>query len=227
MTTPVSSNGRTRDFESLNRGSNPRAGTKEPPADSAPPPGSFGWIRLALLVLFVVGVVAAFVFGDVDRFEPARLRADLLAMGVWAPVALLGIFWFVQPFILSSHALILAATLVWGPVETFLIGWFGTIGSGVTSYVFARFVARDWVQRRMPKRLHKFDRGLEEHGLRTVVVLRVLFFTTHPVQMMLGASRVRFWPFLIGSAIGFVPGVLLDVVIGRSVLTWIVDRVFA
>ena len=64
--------------------------------------------------------------------------------------------------------------------------------------------------------------------MATVILIRLTLFITPPAHWLLGLSKVRFIPFLIGTAIGFIPGMALltytVVFFGESMGDWIVDR---
>jgi len=105
-----------------------------------------------------------------------------------------------------------------------LLNLAGTVGTGIFSFAGGRFVARDWVQQRLPKRVRRFDDRLRTHGLRTVFLLRLIFYTTPTVQWALGVSRVSFAPFLIGTVIGVAPFTLMTTLIGIRVAAWIEEH---
>jgi uncharacterized membrane protein YdjX (TVP38/TMEM64 family) len=51
--------------------------------------------------------------------------------------------------------------------------------------------------------------------------LRLLFFTFGPMQFMLGVSRVRFLPFVTASALGVLPLIVLEVIVGGNLAAWL------
>jgi LPXTG-motif cell wall-anchored protein len=57
--------------------------------------------------------------------------------------------------------------------------------------------------------------------VETVILVRLFFFLAAPAHWALGLSPVRFRPFVIGSAIGFVPGMLLVSFAGRPLYEWL------
>ncbi|MBW2224938.1 MAG: VTT domain-containing protein, partial [Deltaproteobacteria bacterium] len=101
-----------------------------------------------------------------------------------------------QPFGVNGLVFLLSAPLIWSSTEAFLLNWAGTVGAGIFSFAGARFVARDWIQHRLPQRVRRFDDRLRTHGLRTVFFLRLIFYTTPTIQWALGVSRVSLGPFL-------------------------------
>jgi phospholipase D1/2 len=80
----------------------------------------------------------------------------------------------------------------------------------------------------MPKRLRRYDERLATHGLQTVILIRATLFLAPPAHWLLGLSQVRFTQFLLGTAIGFLPGIALltylTVSLGESLGEWIEKR---
>lgn len=178
--------------------------------------------RIALALLYVGLIVAVFAL-DID---PAQARDALRDSGPWGPIGFVVAFAALQPLGVASHAFILAAALVWSPWLALPLSWTGAVLAGCVAFGFARTVGRDWVQARLPRRLRGYDERLATRGFRTVLVLRLLLFTFGPMQLMLGVSRVRFAPFLLGSVIGLLPWIALETIAGgllSEMLTqWIV-----
>ncbi len=113
--------------------------------------------------------------------------------GPWGGVLFVGAYACLQPFGVNGLVFLLSAPLIWTPTEAFLLNWAGTIGTGLFSFLVARFVARDWIQQRLP-RIRRFDERLQTNGFRTVFLLRLIFYTTPTVQWALGVSRGRLRP---------------------------------
>jgi uncharacterized membrane protein YdjX (TVP38/TMEM64 family) len=111
--------------------------------------------------------------------------------------------------------------MVWDPVTAFLLGWAGTIGASVASFAFARFVARGWVQQRLPRGVRRLDDRLVTRGFRTVLLLRLFFYTTPTLQYALGVSRVAIGPFLIGTVLGVAPFTWLATSFGAQLNVWL------
>ena len=172
-------------------------------------------------VAILAGVVALLASDVRGSFSAAEIRTRLLASGVWGPALFLLAFALLQPFGLSAHVFIVAASLVWPPAIAMVLSWVGTLLSSTVAFWFARWMGREWVQEKLPARLHRWDARLASHGFRTVLLMRLLLFTFGPMQLMLGVSKVRFVSFLGASALGLLPLVALESFVGASVVDWL------
>jgi uncharacterized membrane protein YdjX (TVP38/TMEM64 family) len=54
-----------------------------------------------------------------------------------------------------------------------------------------------------------------------VLLLRILFFTFGPMQLMLGVSQVRYLPFLTASALALAPMIVLESYVGSGIVAWL------
>ena len=113
---------------------------------------------------------------------------------------------------------VVPASWVWPLPQAFVISWLGAVGAGCVGFFFARTIGRDWVATRLPERFRRFDERLETRGLVTVIVVRLVFFLAPPAHWILGLSKVRVTPFVIGSFVGFAPGILALVILGDGML---------
>lgn len=175
-------------------------------------------IRFAVGVLVLAAVIGLLVSGVLEGLSPEGVRARLLESGAWGPALFVIAFALLQPFGFAAHVFIIGASLVWPPVLAFVLSWTGAVLAGCVAFAFARGMGRQWVQQRLPERLAAYDERLAQHGLRTVLLMRLTLFTFGPMQLMFGVSRVRFVPFLLGSAIGLVPMIALESWLGGNVL---------
>ena len=179
-------------------------------------------IKVLLLVLVIGFAVAAYVSGSLETlYQPELLRDMLVGQGVRGQLLFLAGFALIQPMGVPGFVFVIAAAMLWSPPVAFLLSMAGSIGAAVTGFAFARFVARDWVQAHLPERFHRFDDRLEQQSFRTVVLVYLVFFLAPPAHWVLGLSRVHFWPFLAGAAVGFIPGNAALVFIGGPLVEWL------
>lgn len=193
------------------RGRGQRAGSATLPAMLA---------RAAVLIAVLAVVAAAWWLGWLDRIEAESVQELLRESGPWGPALYVVGFALVEPLGVPGLVFIIPASFVWPLPVAFALSWVGSIGAGIVGFGFARWVARDFVQRHLPERFHRFDRQLERHALRAVILVRLVFFLAPPAHWVLGVSRVPLGTFVAGSAIGFAPGVALMTVAGPAVVAF-------
>lgn len=165
--------------------------------------------RLAL-VTFVAGLFAALYAFDFFELlqNPEAVRDAFLRLGVWGPILYFMSFSLLEPFFVPGLAFIVPGSFVWSFPTLFLLSWLGSVGAGVVGFSFARYLGRDFVEGRLPERLRVYDERLAERGLRTVILVRLTLFLAPPTHWLLGVSKVSFGSFLLGTMIGYVPGIL-------------------
>lgn len=185
------------------------------------PPASRLWPRILVAAVLAAAVVAVVLSGGPGALSPSVIKTRLLDAGPWGPVVFVVAYAALQPFGFSSHAFIVAAALVWTPEIGIALSWLGTLASSTVAFVFARWMGREWVQRRLPARLRRWDDALAARGFRTVLVMRLLLFTFGPMQLMLGVSAVRFVPFLAATALGVLPLIVVESYVGAGLVAWL------
>lgn len=167
------------------------------------------WLALPAALLLVAGAWQA---GLLDWItEPDRLRDLLRNSGSLGPLLYVLAFALIEPFGVPGLVFIGPATQIWPYWTVVALSIVGATGAGLVAYVAAHWFARDWVQARLSDRIRRFTDGAEARPLRTVILVRSLFFLAAPAHWALGVSKIRLAPFLIGSMIGFAPPMILFV----------------
>lgn len=172
-------------------------------------------------MLGVGAVIALVASGAYQELSPENVRAWVDGAGLWGPILFVLAFALLQPFGLSGHAFILAGTLLWPPVEALALSMTGALLATNVSFWFARYIGHGWVQRRLPARLRAYDDRLAMRGFRTVLLLRLGFFTFAPLQMMFGISRVDYRSVMAGSFLGLLPVMAAETFFGAGLLAWL------
>ena len=182
--------------------------------------------RASLLKIVLVAVVVSFIAWfyateGYEKVDPEGMRVWIRNAGLWGGVLFIVAYSCLQPVGVNGLFFLLSAPLIWSPTDAFLLNWIGTVGTGVFSFAVARFVARDWVQKRLPHPVRRFDDRLHARGFATVFLLRLVFYTTPTVQYALGVSRVKIGPFILGSILGVAPFTFLTTLLGIRVSAWL------
>jgi len=183
--------------------------------------------KVALAAVVAASVAWVYASGAYESFDPATVRAWVRDAGAWGALLFVATYSCLQPFGVNGLVFLLSAPLIWSPAEAFLLNWIGTVGTGLLSFSGARFVARAWIQERVPRRVRRFDERLQTHGFRTVFLLRLIFYTAPTLQWALGVSRVSFAPFLAGTVLGVAPFTLLATVLGVRANAWLEEHPLA
>ena len=188
------------------------------PSPQDAPPGRRAWLRFALLGLLLV--VATVVALTVDRPGVPALRGWLDGAGPlgWAAVVLgvSGALMTPVPRTALSVLLGAAAGFPAGLAVAVVAGWLGGMGG----FVLGRHLGRDAVARVAARRLARADRLFRDRGFLAVVLARMSPVPFWVVSYAAGLSSIRWLPATLGTVVGVVPGAVLHVGIGASVVSW-------
>lgn len=169
-------------------------------------------VQIVALLLLSAAFVATWTLSPLgERLDPEHLadwarpwREDpfivLYVVGVYGLLGLAGF---------PVTILLLAAVLVFGAPLGIAYSWIGGLAHANSGYWLGRLITR-------PTLLEHLDRNgsirriLSRHGMLSVMVLRnVPIGPFVVVNLLSGATRIRYAAYLGGTAIGMLPGLLL------------------
>lgn len=181
--------------------------------------------KRGLIAMGLVSLVAlAWSQGWFDRINTESIEAMIRDAGPWGPVLYIALFAVLEPFGVPGVLFVVPGGLVWDWPTLFALTLTGATGAAVTGFLFARTLGRDWVEQRLSDRARMYDEELAKNGLRTVIVIRLLFFIAPWAHWLLGLSRVSFREYLLGTIIGLAPMMALFTWLGGNFIDWVRDR---
>lgn len=180
------------------------------------------WHRRVLLSALALGLVfTAWQLGAFESFgTPQRVRALIESWGVWAYVLWLVTFVVLMPFGIPAFMWVLPAGILWPFWIAYALSLLAVAGGSSVGFLFARYIAHDWVSARMPPRIRRLDERFAANGLRSVILFRLLFMLGAPTHWLLGLSRIGYGTFVVGTVIGAMPVVALVAWFGHDVIHW-------
>jgi uncharacterized membrane protein YdjX (TVP38/TMEM64 family) len=177
--------------------------------------------RMALSVLALALLFAAWKLGAFESFgSPEKVHALIDSWGVWAYVLWLGTFVVLMPFGIPAFMWVLPAGLLWPFWVAYPLSLLAVAGGSSVGFLFARYIAHDWVAARMPPRVRRLDEKFSANGLRSVILFRLVFMLGAPTHWLLGLSRIDYRTFVLGTVIGAMPAVALVAWFGQEVIHW-------
>ena len=172
-------------------------------------------LRLGGLVLVFVTVAVGVQLSGWDG--PQQLSETVEGAGPWGPVLyVLGYAALVLVPTPASVLTILAGAL-FGLLEGVLLAWLGALLGAVGGFAIGRRLGRPAVDRLLGGRLAQADRVLAHHGLPAVLAVRLVpVFPFTPLNYAAGLVGVKFRHYLLGSALGMLPGATAYAAVGAS-----------
>jgi uncharacterized membrane protein YdjX (TVP38/TMEM64 family) len=161
----------------------------------------------------------------------ASLLLALIALGIawqWTPLrewldvpALVG-YTLGALAVIPITILIAITILAFGSWLGFTYSLAGTLISAALTYGLGQLIGRQWVRRLAGARLNRLSRQLAKRGVLAVLVVRVVPVAPFTVvNLVAGASHIRFRDFMLGTTIGMLPGLLgMTVFMDRLIATF-------
>lgn len=98
------------------------------------------------------------------------------------------------------------------------LGLAATVGGCLLSFFYARWFGRALVTTRFRERIRRIESFIRDNTFSMTVLIRLLPAGNNLItSLAAGVSRVRAMPFVLGSALGYVPQTLVFALIGSGV----------
>jgi uncharacterized membrane protein YdjX (TVP38/TMEM64 family) len=173
-------------------------------------------LKLVVLAAVVIGLLLAAKFLPVEHW--------LRSFNDWVShMGVAGIFIFIAVYaaatVLLAPGLILTigAGFAFGLWKGFLAVSAGATLGAALAFLVARFIARDKIEA-MAKgndKFRKIDNAIGKQGAKLIFLLRLSPVIPFNLSNYLyGLTSVKFWPYVLASWIGMMPGTLLYVYLG-------------
>jgi uncharacterized membrane protein YdjX (TVP38/TMEM64 family) len=176
---------------------------------------------LVALVLLFIALALAW------RLTPLRQAVDIHVLTEWLGQ------WRTRPWLpllvpllyaaggllaIPLNAMTIATVLGFGPLLGGPLALIGGVANGVVGYAVGHRMGADRTQWLLGQRGEGLRRHLRQRGLAAVIAVRVIPVAPYTmVNVVAGAMRVRLDHYLLGTAIGLLPGVIALALLGEGV----------
>ncbi len=111
--------------------------------------------------------------------------------------------------------LVIATGFLFDPVWAMLCATAGTLSSSAVSFFIGHYVGREAIEKYGGSKIKKAERFMRDNATNSMIVINLLPIAPFTLTNMLaGAFRMRFVPYMTGSAIGIIPGLLAVILVG-------------
>ncbi|MGM0594460.1 MAG: VTT domain-containing protein [Pseudomonadota bacterium] len=142
---------------------------------------------------------------------PERLQGlfESIATLPAAPLIIIATFIVAGLAVVPLTLLVVVTVLTFGPLEGILYSHVGATLSALVAFGIGQRMGRQTIRQLTGSWINRLSRRLGERGILAIIVLRIIPVAPFTViNLVAGASHIRFRDFLIGTLIGLLPGML-------------------
>jgi len=176
---------------------------------------AFGAVLIALAVLWLDTPLREWV--DVPRLVAA---AHQLGDSPLAPVAVLAAFIAGGLVVAPVNVLIAATMIVFGPLAGVAYALLGSLLNAWVLYEIGRVLPASQLRARLDRPLRLLTGRMSHQGILAIMLIRIVPVAPYSVvNVIAGAAHVARVQYLVGTALGMLPGIILNALL--------VDRLIA
>ena len=174
--------------------------------------------RLVVLIAIIIALFLAMKFLPIQQW--LRSFNDWVGqMGVAGIFIFIGVYAVATVLLAPGAILTIGAGFAFGLWKGFLAVSAGSTLGAALAFLVARFIARDRVEAiaKGNEKFRNIDNAIGQQGAKLVFLLRLSPVIPFNLSNYLyGLTGVKFWPYVLASWIGMMPGTLLYVYIGTA-----------
>ena len=180
--------------------------------------------RKKLVPILLLGLLGGLCLWLGSLVTPHQLQVAVSRCGNWAALAYIGLFALLPAFFFPVAVLALAGGLLfglwWGSLYTFL----GAILNCTLMFLLARYAGREKVEQLMERKLSPLWQSRLQSlnssgGFLLLVILRLIPAVPYNlINYAFGLTAMSYRTYILGSAIGIIPGTLAFINIGDKAL---------
>jgi len=175
-------------------------------------------IALGFWLLLIVAYYAYTQANNLTPLDAVQGLLDFFANSFWGMLIYIVVY-TIRPLILFPATLIsLAAGFVYGPLWGVMMVVIASNLSSSIAYLIGRFFGQgllpegqegNWIAR--------YTQRMRKNSFETVLTMRFIFLPYDLVSYLAGFMRIRYWPFILATALGSIPGTIAIVGFGASI----------
>jgi len=174
--------------------------------------------RLVVLIAIIIALFLAMKFLPVQQWLHS-FNDWVGQMGVAGIFIFIGVYAVATVLLAPGAILTIGAGFAFGLWKGFLAVSAGSTLGAALAFLVARFIARDRVEAiaKGNEKFRKIDHAIGKQGAKLVFLLRLSPVIPFNLSNYLyGLTGVKFWPYVLASWLGMMPGTLLYVYIGTA-----------
>lgn len=173
------------------------------------------WTRIGLLGL--LGGTGVWAYLHRSELDPHALAQTMHAAGPWAPLAFMALYAVATVALVPGSLLTLAGGALFGPLAGTLYNLTGATLGATGAFLASRYLAADWVRRRVGSRAEQIVQGVEREDWRFVAFVRLVpLIPFNLLNYALGLTRIRLSRYVIASYLAMLPGSLAYTYLGYA-----------
>ena len=177
--------------------------------------------KLIALFFWIILIAAYQWYAITNELSPLEVVQRLLGFlnqGLWGPLIYI-ILYTIRPLILfPSTLLTLAGGFVFGPILGIVYTIIASNLSSTVAFYVGRYFGKDLLKDDQSDTLvQRYARRMRENSFETVMVMRFIFLPYDAVSYLAGFLNIKFWPFILATALGSIPGTIAFVGFGASI----------
>ena len=184
-------------------------------------------MKKALLVLILIGAIAAYFLFDLGQYLSLEnfkaSQAEIVAAKDANPILYIAGFFLLYVAVTGlsipgAAIMSLVAGALFGLVlGTIIVSFASTIGATL-AFLSSRYLLRDWVQGKFGERLRSIDDGLAKDGAFYLFTLRLIpVFPFFVINLLMGLTRIKTWTFFWVSQLGMLAATVVFVNAGTQI----------
>ena len=197
------------------------------PEDSTEQQSSFFKQHIQKISAFVfwLMLIAAYqwyaITNDLSPLEVIQNLLGFLAQGFWGPIIYILLYTFRPLILFPATLLTLASGFVFGPYLGVLYTIVASNFSSTVAFFVGRYFGKDMFKDDGTESLiQRYARRMRNNSFETVMIMRFIFLPYDAVSYLAGFLRINYWPFILATALGSIPGTIAFIGFGASIETF-------
>jgi uncharacterized membrane protein YdjX (TVP38/TMEM64 family) len=167
------------------------------------------------MVVILVLALASYLLGDV--LDQAWIDSHVRGHGVPGELLFLVTGWLLTSVGLSRQLVAFLGGYAFGFLPGVLLSMLAVVAGCITTFYVARYLLRNFLLQHLAGRLGKLDRFISKNTFSMTLLIRLLPVGNNGmVNLAAGFSEARSTQFFLGSAIGYLPQMIIFALAGSG-----------